>query len=118
MPPNRFSRHRFSLGFLDDDEHLFLSEAVPYAYRDLPDNRQHVVVTGDTLYNLAGRYFAGMPRPSAFWWVIAQFQPDPILDPTVALVEGVVVVVPSLATLQNEVLNERRKRVVTAEDGG
>lgn len=119
MPPNRFSRHRFSLAFKDDaeDTHLYLSEAVPYAYRDLPDNIQHNVKEGDTLFNLAGRYYVGMPRPAGFWWAIAQFQPDPILDPTVKLSPGSVVVVPSLATLQNEILNERRKRS-SPEDGG
>ena len=117
MPPNRFSRHRFSLGFPDDAERLFLSEAVPYAYRDLPDNIQHSVKEGDTLFNLAGRYYASMPRGAGFWWAIAQFQPNPIIDPTVRLTPGSVVVVPSLATLQNEILNERRKRA-SLEDGG
>lgn len=111
MPPNRFSRHRFSLGVLDDDEHLFLSERTPYVFRELQDNKQHVVSSNDTLWALAGRYFVGIPRPSGLWWVIADFQPDPILDPTIKLVEGSIVIVPSLRTVQQEILNERRKRV-------
>jgi hypothetical protein len=113
MPPNRFSRHRFSLGFKDDEDQLYLSEAVPFPYRNLADNRQHSVQEGDTLFNLAGRYFVGLPRAAGFWWVIAQYQPEPILDPTVQLVPGTILVIPSLSVLQQEILNERRKRQAT-----
>jgi hypothetical protein len=116
MPPNRFSRHRFSLAFKDDDERLFMSESVPFLYRNLADNIQHLVAEGDTLQNISGRYYASMPRAAGFWWAIAQFQPDPINDPTVRLTVGSTIVVPSLATLQNEILNERRKRVAAPED--
>lgn len=117
MGPNRFSRYRFSLGFNDDASppRFFLSEAEPYAYRDLADSVQHVVKTGDTLFNIAGRYYGSMPRPAAFWWAIANFQPNPILDPTITLTEGSVIVVPSLATLQNEILNERRKATLDTD---
>lgn len=115
MPPNRVSRHRFSLGILDEDEKLFLTERVPYGYRELTDNRQHTVAEGDTLFNLAGRYFVGIPRPAGLWWVIADFQPDPILDPTIQLTVGSIVVIPSIRTVQQDILNERRKRVLTNE---
>ncbi len=106
---NALSRHRFSLAF-DEGGLRYLSERVPYGYRDFTDNTQHVVTTGDTLFNLAGRYFRGLPRPAGLWWVIADFQPAPVHDPTIRLIEGSIVVVPSLRVLQTEVFNERRRR--------
>lgn len=115
MGLNRFSRHRFSLAYRDEDAGVvFLSERVPYTYRDFSDNQQHRVQLGDTLWTLAGKRFKGMPRPSGFWWVIADFQPDRIFDPTLRLVEGTIVVLPSLRVLQQEILNERRKQVIAS----
>jgi LysM domain len=110
MPPNRLSRHRFSVGVRDADERMHLSERPVFGYRDLPDNRQHVVKEGDTLFNIAGRYFAGTERAAGFWWAIADFQPVPIHDPTIRLTPGTVVVVPSLRTLQLDILDEGRRR--------
>lgn len=126
MPPRRFSRHTFTLGFTPDDEddeiactdepwpgrsHEFqLSEREPYRFRELPDNRLHRVREGDTLFTLAARFFEGMPRPAGLWWVIADFQPQPITDPTVRLRNGALVVIPSLRTVQEEIFSAARRR--------
>jgi hypothetical protein len=110
MPPNRFSRHRFCTAAPDEEGRLFLDDRPVYGYRDLPDNRQHVVREGDTLWGLADLYFASMPRAAGFWWAIADFQPDPVHDPTIALTVGTTVVIPSLRTLQQEILNDARRR--------
>ena len=109
MPPRRFSRYTFSSAILDDDERLLLTDREPFRFRALPDNRQHVVKEGDTLFSLAGRYFAPLPRPAGLWWIIADFQPDPVHDPTIALDVGRIVVVPSLRTVTEEVFAERRR---------
>lgn len=110
MPgPNRFSRHRFSVAQVDSEGRLFLSDREPYPFRELADNRRHVAREGDTLFNLAGRYFAPMSRACGFWWVIADF--NGVHDPTVPPMPGTVLVVPSVRTLVEEVLNERRRRV-------
>jgi hypothetical protein len=109
MPPNRFSRHRFAAASLDpEDGMLALSEPESYGYRDFPDNRRHLVALGDTWWTIAGSYFAGLPRPAGFWWAICHFQPVPVVDPTIALEPGTVVVVPSIRTLQERILNDRR----------
>lgn len=109
MAVTRLSRYRFSFGFPEDGV-VYLGEREPFGYQDLADNRQHLVVSGDTLFNIAGRSYVGMFRPSGLWWVIADFQPEPIHDPTIRLVEGTIVVVPSMRTVQQEVFTERRKR--------
>lgn len=114
-PPTRFSRHRFTLGVHDPEGRSFLTERTPYGYRGLPDNRQHVVQEGDTLHSLAALYFAGVERPAGLWWAVADYQPEPVVDPTLALVPGSVVVVPSLQTLQTRILNEARRRLPEEE---
>ncbi len=113
MPPRRFSRPTFCSGILDEEGRLCLTEREPYRYRALPDNRQHVVKTGETLFALAGRYFASLPRPAGLWWVIADFQPDPIHDPTLTLEPGRALVIPSLRTVLEEIFSESRRDEAT-----
>jgi hypothetical protein len=110
MPPRRFSRYSFSAAVLDDSGRLFLTEREPFRFRSLPDNRQHVVQQGDSLFSLAGRYFAPLPRPSGLWWVIADFQPEPIHDPTLALDLGRVVFIPSVRVITEDVFAEARRQ--------
>ena len=58
MPPRRLSRFAFSGAVLDGAERLFLTDREPFRFQSLPDNRQHVVNESETLFSLAGRYFA------------------------------------------------------------
>ena len=110
MPPRRFSRYTFSAALLDDDQRLFLTEREPYGFRTLPDNRQHVVRQGETLFSLAGRYFEPLPRASGLWWVIADFQPDgAVHDPTLSLELGRVVLIPSVRVVTEEIFAETRR---------
>jgi hypothetical protein len=109
MPPRRFSRHIFTSGVTDARGRTVLTDRVPFRFRDLPDNRHHLVGAGDTLQNLAARFFDGVDRADGLWWVIADFQPDPIFDPTVALVPGSTLVIPSMKTLLELVFSERRR---------
>ncbi len=113
MPPRRYSRYTFCEAVLDDNGCLFLTERQPYRYRALADNRQHVVNEGDTLFTLAGRYFAPLPRPAGLWWIIADFQLDPIHDPTLVLESGRVIVIPSLRTVTEEIFSEARREATS-----
>jgi hypothetical protein len=110
MPPRRFSRYSFSAAVLDDAGRLFLTEREPFRFRSFPDNRQHLVQQGDTVFSLAGRYFAPLPRPSGLWWVIADFQPEPIHDPTLALDLGRLLFIPSVRVITEEVFAEARRQ--------
>lgn len=83
----------------------------PYRFHVFGDNVEHIVQSGDTLQSLAGQYFAPIPRACGLWWVIADFQPDPIHDPTVELEVGRVLIIPSHRTLTEEVFSERRRRL-------
>ena len=110
MAPHTGSRHSFALGVRDESGSLFLTEREPYGFREHGDTREHLVAQGDTLFGLAGRYFAPLPRACGFWWVIADFQPDPIVDPTLELNVGRRLLIPSLRVLTDVILSEQRRR--------
>jgi hypothetical protein len=126
MPPRRFSRHTFALAFTPDDEdevlpclgeawpgrstEFQLASREPFRFRELTDNRIVRAKEGDTVFTLAARHFAGMPRPAGLWWVICDFQPQPIIDPTVRLRPGALVVIPSARTVQEQIFAEGRRR--------
>jgi hypothetical protein len=113
MPPRAGSRYGFCLGIRDEAGHTFLTDREPYGFRPHADNRVHVVVQGDTLYGLAGRYFEPLPRACGFWWVIADFQPEVIIDPTLEIgPSGRRIWVPSVRVLTDVILGESRRRQV------
>jgi hypothetical protein len=110
MPPQVGSRHSFSLGVRDDSGVLRLTDREPYGFHAHADNRTHMVVQGDTLWDLAGRYFAPLPRACGYWWAIAEYQVDPIVDPTLELDLGRRLVIPSLRVLTDVILGEAGRR--------
>jgi hypothetical protein len=113
MPPRAGSRHSFTFGVRDERGRLHLTEGEPYRFREHADTREHVVAQGDTLFELAGRYFAPLPRACGFWWVLADFQRDPIVDPTLELEPGRRLLIPSLRVLTDIILGEQRRRLDT-----
>ena len=110
MPPRQLSRHIFAQGVPNSAGQLWLMDRIPFRFREFSDNRRHTVIEGDTLYHLAARYFPNTVRPAGLWWVIADFQPQPVHDPTVQLLPGRVLVIPSERTLADSVFAEARRR--------
>lgn len=108
MPPRRFSRYSYSQAIQDGNGNLVLTEPTPFAFVALADNVEHVAATGDTLFRLADVYFQPLQRPSGLWWIIGDFQPTPIYDPTLLFVEGTTVYVPSVRTVLEQVFNAKR----------
>lgn len=109
MPPRRWSRYAYTQGALEADGTLQLSEYEPFRYVDLSDNRQYTVRAGDTYFHIAGQFFNGLPRPAGLWWVICDFQPQPVVDPTVPPAVGTVLIIPSVRTVQEQIFNETRR---------
>ena len=104
------SRYQYCLARRDQNGKLVLDEREPVRFTRNRDNVYHKVVEGDTLWGLANRYFREYPRPAGLWWVIAEFQPQPILDPTIRLIPGAVVVIPSLRHVKTVVFSEEQRR--------
>jgi hypothetical protein len=111
MPPRRLSRYSFAYAVQDADGDLVLYGEEPFRFKAFPDNAEHVTKQGETLFSLAGKYFESLPRPCGLWWVIADFQPEPIHDPTLELEVGRVLIIPSIRTLTEEIFAERRRLV-------
>lgn len=87
-----------------------LEHREPFPFVDLPDNRQHVCTDGETLRAVAAvEYYAFVRRPNGLWWVIADFQPEPIYDPTLVMAGGQILVIPSERTLLERILSEQRR---------
>lgn len=109
----RFSRFRFCQPVLLDDGTIMATDREPFPYVDLADNRLHVVKDGDNLWMLAAKFFAteasGGVEGALLWWVIADFQPDPIVDPTIRLATGRVLYIPSVRTLHELIFSEARR---------
>lgn len=109
MPPLIRSRYERTYGLEDDNGLLYLTEREPFRYdKTLPGIRRHRVATGDTLQVLAYRYFPGLTisgglGPEHLWWVIADFQPVPIQDPTVDLEVGRVLYIPSVSVVRRRI---------------
>lgn len=110
MPPNALSRHRHCAAFPDPEGRLFLEDREPFFYVDLPDNREHHCAGGETLAAVAAvEYFGFVRRPNGLWWVLADFQPEPIFDTTLVMEPGAVLVVPSERTVAERILSETRR---------
>jgi hypothetical protein len=106
MPPHVGSRYSFCDAFTDERGRLYLADREPYGYVAHPDNREHTVVLGDTLFSLAGQYFAPLPRACGYWWAIADYQLEPIVDPTLQLTGTLAI--PSLRVLTDIILADPR----------
>lgn len=115
MPPRWPSRHSFCTGLYRDPQNngynvLMLTDRIPYRYRQIEDTIVHKVIGGETIYQIAGYYYKGaFTRPAGLWWIIADFQPDPIFDPTIALKDGSLLYIPSIRTVNEFILNESRR---------
>jgi hypothetical protein len=81
------------------------SDYVPYRFQPHHDNTEHRLTHADTLPTLAAHYFVPLPRACGLWWVIADYQPSPIINPLEALYTSRrMVVVPSLRVVTDIIL--------------
>ena len=109
MPPRIFSRHLFTTGTKDASGRSYLDTRIPFGFKEFADNQRYVVQQGDTLQYLASQFFAPIDRPAGLWWIIADFQPNPIHDPTIELLPGSVLVIPSQRTVAEAIFSEKRR---------
>lgn len=104
MPPRVGSRYTGAHAVVDAQGRRYLTPREPFRFRAMPDTREHTVAEGESLFTLAGRYFQPLPRACGFWWAIADFQPEPIVDPTLALEPGRTLSIPSVRVLTDVIL--------------
>ena len=111
MPPGNLSRHLFSRAIQLPDRRVVLTDREPFSFREFEDTRRVRVQERDTLYGLAAFHFnvPDIERPSDLWFVIADFQPVPIHDPTIKLTPGSTIHIVSIRVLFEEVFSEKRR---------
>ncbi len=106
MPLPQTSRHRKAPILVDDGLLLrnrtisFLGDYVPFRFVERIDNRVYIVRRGDKITHIAQTFYAD----PALWWVLADFQPVPILNPLANLEIGREIVGPSVDFLYREIL--------------
>jgi hypothetical protein len=68
-----------------------------------------VIQQGDTWQSLAAKHFTPIIEAQNLWWAIADFQPEPVVDPTDIPVPGSIVFIPSPEYLLSEILSDARR---------
>lgn len=93
-----------------EDGTVALGEREPYHFRNRDDNLIHTAAQGDTWDSLAEVYYSAISdRPCGLWWIIAEYQPTPVVDPTVPISPGRKVVIPAPIVVVVEVLRGDRR---------
>lgn len=85
-----------------------LTEYEPFRYADREDNIVHSAVEGDSWFTLAEKYYWMIStRACGLWWIICDFQPEPVVDPTLRIPAGKTIILPGPATVRDEILSLR-----------
>ena len=89
----------------DSDEAVYTSMRDRFIFDSSIDGIiQHVVQEGETLQLLAQKFYGNTPGAAQYWWALADFQRDPIHDPTVVLETGSIVYIPPLRYVHEDLL--------------
>lgn len=92
---------------------ILLSEAVPFRYVERDDNIVHQAVEGDSWFTLAEMYYWMLShRAAGLYWIGCDFQPEPVVDPTLAIQGGKTIILPSASVVRSEILGLRPEEFV------
>uniref|UniRef100_A0A6H1Z9L9 Uncharacterized protein n=1 Tax=viral metagenome TaxID=1070528 RepID=A0A6H1Z9L9_9ZZZZ len=84
-----------------DDGKLYVSlpERLPFDGGD--DGIPHVCTGNENVLDICLAYFRGIYQdPVDKWWIVAQAQNDPVVDPLVPLRKGTILVIPSISYIE------------------
>jgi len=99
------SRYLFSRTATDSQDRLYLLEREPFRYQDLDDNITHVTRPGERWWHIAQRYYRDVSANAGLlYWIVCDYQVPPVLDPTLKIGGGTLVVLPSPVVVQAEIL--------------
>ena len=100
------SRYRNSRLLIDegnlrlDRNTTYFGDYTPVRFQPRNDNSNHIVRAGESLDHISTGYYFD---PELFW-VIADFQPVPILSPLEPIEPGRILVIPSLDFVRSSIL--------------
>jgi len=70
-------------------------------YMGETDDIVHSAKEGDTWHSLAAMYYIGIINPEQYWWIIADYQPNTTIDPTINIQPGDIIIIPSMQFVQS-----------------
>jgi hypothetical protein len=107
------SRYYASQPYTAWSGYTLLEEYQPFRYVARDDNIVHEAQAGDTWWNLAQLYYQDISdRAAGLWWAIVDFQPEPVVDPTLEIPPSKLIIIPSPATVRTEILGMRGEEFV------
>lgn len=74
-------------------------------YMGHDDDIAYEVQPGDTWHILAYKFYGDEFGGADLWWVIADYQPEPVLDPTVMPTVGDILMIPAPNIVQDFILS-------------
>ena len=113
MAANEFSRHIRTEVYEDQSSprrRTLRTLRIPFSYREHPGNSIHVVREGETVFSVSFKMYSelglSIPKYSSarLYYAIADFQPTPIVDPTIQLRPGFRLVIPSVELVTTEII--------------
>lgn len=109
----KFSPHQYTMAKTNTAGERFLTDRVPFRFVEVPGTRVHVVQEGERMEDLAQRYLARFDTddtPAAgLAWLLRDFQPTPIIDPTIKLKAGALVYIPTESFVAQRIFDDRRR---------
>lgn len=100
------SRYKFNEPRTDSDGFAYLPDREPIIFEERDDNIPHIVQDGDKLWSLAQFYYWDLDVDAAqLWYVIAEYQPRPIVNPFKPLKPGSLLHIPSPEMVEAEIIN-------------
>jgi hypothetical protein len=108
--PSTLSVYRFCQAYEAPDGRKYLTDIQPFLFEELTDTTPHVVVGEQRIEDVAAIHYQVYGEEAyLLGQVLAQFQPEPLFDPTVPLVAGSTVFVLSLRAIEERVFAESRR---------
>lgn len=108
--PSTLSVYRFCQAYDAPDGLKHLTDIQPFTFEELADTTEHIVVGQQRIEDVAAIHYQAYGEEAyLLWHVLAAFQPEPILDPTVPLTPGTKLFIPSLRVIEERVFNEERR---------
>jgi hypothetical protein len=99
------SRYANSDTVTDPSGRLMLSEREPFRFRESDDNIYLRIGEGMTWWDIAERLYAHVSdRACGLYWALLDYQITPVVDPTLQVRPGTVIVAPSPQVLVTEIL--------------
>lgn len=110
MPPGLQSRHTLTTGVTRVADGLtYLLDREPFRFVARSDTRRVIAQEGDTWQTLAATHLGPIVGAEHLWWVIPDFQPDAVVDPTTALRPGSIIYIPSPEFVLSELFSDVRR---------